>query len=203
MCKILAFEADRRAFNITINSFGTDLTKDDRLKVRRCSRGRQGLHACADRPLFFSFFFSFFSFFSFFFFFFFSALVVAITASRPHASFSQLYPTIGRLYPEGLSMLSDCSDYDEVVRVVEYYAEYRGMFEGVGTGPGEKTLEDKFFEYEVRFWDAPATGAGAQAESCRGASCVCAARTPHDCAALTPCVTFKRPLPPLLRCSPA
>lgn len=35
MCKILAFEADRRAFNITINSFGTDLTKDDRLKVRR------------------------------------------------------------------------------------------------------------------------------------------------------------------------
>jgi V-type H+-transporting ATPase subunit d len=34
MCKILAFEADRRAFNITINSFGTDLTKDDRLKVR-------------------------------------------------------------------------------------------------------------------------------------------------------------------------
>lgn len=47
-------------------------------------------------------------------------------------------------------MLSDCSDYDEVVRVVEHYAEYRGMFEGVGTGPGEKTLEDKFFEYEVR-----------------------------------------------------
>jgi len=93
MCKILAFEADRRAFNITINSFGTDLTKDDRLK---------------------------------------------------------LYPTIGRLYPEGLSMLSDCSDYDEVVRVVEYYAEYRGMFEGVGTGPGEKTLEDKFFEYEAK-----------------------------------------------------
>jgi hypothetical protein len=24
------------------------------------------------------------------------------------------------------------------------------MFEGVGTGPGEKTLEDKFFECEVR-----------------------------------------------------
>lgn len=27
------FEADRRAFNITINSFGTELTKDDRVKL--------------------------------------------------------------------------------------------------------------------------------------------------------------------------
>jgi hypothetical protein len=27
MCEVLAFEADRRAFIITINSFGTELTK--------------------------------------------------------------------------------------------------------------------------------------------------------------------------------
>jgi len=93
MCKILGFEADRRAFNITINSFGTDLTKEDRLK---------------------------------------------------------LYPTVGKLFPEGLALLADCSDYEEVVRVAEYYAEYRNMFEGVGTGPGEKTLEDKFFEHEAK-----------------------------------------------------
>lgn len=33
MCEILAFEADRRAFMITINSFGTELTKDDREKL--------------------------------------------------------------------------------------------------------------------------------------------------------------------------
>jgi len=33
MCEILAFEADRRAINITINSFGTDLSKDDREKL--------------------------------------------------------------------------------------------------------------------------------------------------------------------------
>ena len=32
MCEILGFEADRRAFIITINSFGTELTKDDRLE---------------------------------------------------------------------------------------------------------------------------------------------------------------------------
>lgn len=29
MCPILAFEADRRAITITINSFRTDLLKDD------------------------------------------------------------------------------------------------------------------------------------------------------------------------------
>lgn len=33
MLEILAFEADRRAFIITINSFGTELTKEDRAKL--------------------------------------------------------------------------------------------------------------------------------------------------------------------------
>lgn len=33
MAGILQFEADRRAINITINSFGTELTKDDRSKL--------------------------------------------------------------------------------------------------------------------------------------------------------------------------
>lgn len=28
--------------------------------------------------------------------------------------------------------------------------EYKELFEGAGTNPGDKTLEDKFFEYEVR-----------------------------------------------------
>lgn len=28
---------------------------------------------------------------------------------------------------------------------------YKELFEGSGTGPGEKTLEDKFFEQEVNF----------------------------------------------------
>merc|ERR1712212_1039372 len=34
--------------------------------------------------------------------------------------------------------------------VAEYYSEYKQCFEGAGTDPGEKTLEDKFFEEEVR-----------------------------------------------------
>lgn len=39
MCEILAFEADRRCFIITINSFGTELSKDDRVKLYpKCGR---------------------------------------------------------------------------------------------------------------------------------------------------------------------
>lgn len=33
MCRILSFEADRRTLNITINSFGTELTKDQRARL--------------------------------------------------------------------------------------------------------------------------------------------------------------------------
>lgn len=61
---ILKFEADRRAFIITINSFGTELTMDDREK---------------------------------------------------------LYPTCGKLYPEGLARLARCEDYDQVKAVADFY----------------------------------------------------------------------------------
>ncbi|CAH1780406.1 unnamed protein product [Owenia fusiformis] len=92
MCEALAFEADRRAFIITINSFGTELTKDDRAK---------------------------------------------------------LYPRCGQLYPDGLAVLARADDQDQVRSVADYY-EYKSLFEGAGTNPGEKTLEDKFFEHEVK-----------------------------------------------------
>lgn len=91
MCEILAFEADRRAFIITINSFGTELSKDDRAK---------------------------------------------------------LYPRCGKLHPDGLAALARAEDYEQVKAVAEYYAEYAKLFEGA-SNPGEKTLEDKFFEHEV------------------------------------------------------
>ena len=32
------------------------------------------------------------------------------------------------------------------------FQEYRVLFEDSGTNPGEKTLEDKFFEHEVEAW---------------------------------------------------
>ncbi|XP_040288050.1 V-type proton ATPase subunit d 2 [Bufo bufo] len=93
MCPILEFEADRRAFIITINSFGTELNKEDR---------------------------------------------------------ETLYPTCGKLYPEGLRLLANAEDYGQVKNTAEYYAQYRALFEGVGSGNEEKTLEDKFFEHEVQ-----------------------------------------------------
>ncbi len=31
------------------------------------------------------------------------------------------------------------------------FQDYKQCFDGAGTNPGEKTLEDKFFEYEVFF----------------------------------------------------
>nr|XP_056710655.1 V-type proton ATPase subunit d 2 [Euleptes europaea] len=93
MCPLLEFEADRRAFIITINSFGTELSKEDRQK---------------------------------------------------------LYPTCGKLYPEGLRLLANAEDYEQVKGVADYYGEYRACFEGIGGGTGEKTLEDAFFEQEVR-----------------------------------------------------
>lgn len=38
-CYVFQFEADRRAFIITINSFGTELSKEDRAKLYpRCGR---------------------------------------------------------------------------------------------------------------------------------------------------------------------
>lgn len=33
---------------------------------------------------------------------------------------------------------------------VLFHQEYKALFEGAGTNSGEKTLEDKFFEHEVR-----------------------------------------------------
>jgi len=93
MCELLAFEADRRAFMITINSFGVELTKDERTK---------------------------------------------------------LYPRCGKLFPDGLQQLAKAEEYEQVRIVAENYAEYKALFDNVGTNPGDKTIEDRFFEQEVK-----------------------------------------------------
>ena len=91
----IAFEADRRALIITINSFGTELSKEDRAK---------------------------------------------------------LFPHCGNLYPDGLAALARADDYEQVRTVADYYADYKLLFEGQTgqSGQEEKTLEDKFFEHEVK-----------------------------------------------------
>ncbi|CAG8454981.1 3091_t:CDS:2 [Ambispora leptoticha] len=92
MCEILEFEADRRTINITINSFNTELSRDDRGK---------------------------------------------------------LFPSLGRLYPDGHAKLLRADDPEQVKSVVEVWTEYRQFFETSITSSETKTLEDRFFEYEV------------------------------------------------------
>ena len=100
MSRILAFEADRRTLNITINSFGTELSKDQR---------------------------------------------------------ARLFPTIGRLYPEGNNALARADDYETVIAAVDHIAEYKAFFDKTGGAGGNSaandesggaSLEDEFFKYD-------------------------------------------------------
>lgn len=100
MSEILSFEADRRSINITLNSFGTELSKQDRKK---------------------------------------------------------LYPSFGKLYPEGTMMLSRADEIDSVRAAVEGVGEYKGFFDQGGYGNGgsmlggqqPKSLEDLFYQKEM------------------------------------------------------
>ncbi|KKY22867.1 putative vacuolar atp synthase subunit d [Phaeomoniella chlamydospora] len=105
MSEILEFEADRRAINITINSFGTDLSKQDRKKM---------------------------------------------------------YPEFGKLYPEGMLMLSRADDVEGVALAVSGNSDYKAFFDQVGlnqsggagnmsggTASDGKSLEDLFYQKEM------------------------------------------------------
>ena len=105
MSDILEFEADRRAINITMNSFGTELSKDQRRK---------------------------------------------------------LYPEFGKLYPEGMLMLSRADDVEGVSLAVSGNADYKRFFDEVGLNQGggvgnqaggiggdQKSLEDMFYLKEM------------------------------------------------------
>ena len=106
MSEILEFEADRRAINITLNSFGTELSKDQRRK---------------------------------------------------------LYPDFGKLYPEGMLMLSRADDIEGVGLAVSGVGDYKRFFDeaglnqsgmGVGnmaggTGGDQRSLEDMFYQKEM------------------------------------------------------
>ena len=106
MSDLLDFEADRRSINITLNSFGTELSKAERKK---------------------------------------------------------LYPNIGKLYPEGILMLSRADDIEGVRIAVEGISDYRAIFEQTGLGQGangglsnmaggsgdSRSMEDVFYQKEM------------------------------------------------------
>ena len=108
MSEMLEFEADRRAINITLNSFGTELTKAERNK---------------------------------------------------------LYPSFGRLYPEGTLMLSRADDIDGVRLALSGVEDLQEFFSsaqlgrgpsGPGNAEGEiddgspRSLEDMFYLKEMK-----------------------------------------------------
>lgn len=97
---LLSFEADRRTLNITLNSFGTSLTKEQRAK---------------------------------------------------------LFPSIGRLYPEGNNALARADDVDQVKAVCDMVPEYKSWWKegGSGMSGGDdgsevEELEGKMFREETR-----------------------------------------------------
>ncbi|KFY23698.1 hypothetical protein V493_05680 [Pseudogymnoascus sp. VKM F-4281 (FW-2241)] len=107
MSEMLEFEADRRSINITLNSFGTELSKQDRRK---------------------------------------------------------LYPSFGKLFPEGILMLSRADDIEGVRLAVEGNSDYKSYFDQTGLGQGggigagnmsggaggdTKNLEDLFYQKEM------------------------------------------------------
>ncbi|KAF5340760.1 hypothetical protein D9611_007494 [Ephemerocybe angulata] len=105
MQRTLAFEADRRTINITVNSFNTELSKEQRAK---------------------------------------------------------LFPTIGRLWPEGNNQLAKADDIDQVRAACETVSEYRTFFNDAGVSSSSahgnggiddlaaaSMLEDRFFRMEV------------------------------------------------------
>ena len=106
MSEVLEFEADRRSINITLNSFGTELSKQERRK---------------------------------------------------------LYPSLGKLYPEGTLMLSRADDVEGVRIAIDLVSDYKSFFEQAGLSQGgpsvgnmaggagseSKSLEDLFYQKEM------------------------------------------------------
>ena len=120
------FEADRRAFIITINSFGTELTKDDRVKLYpRCGKlfpdGLAALGRADDYE--------------------------QVKAVAEYYSVSSVQQLIA--FHAFCSLITNTENCSHTSLVVFFFQEYKTLFEGAGNNPGEKTLEDKFFEYEV------------------------------------------------------
>ena len=56
---------------------------------------------------------------------------------------------IGQIYPEGTARLAMATDIDGVRAAVDAYPEYRALLQEGGFEE-EKSVEDQFFELEVR-----------------------------------------------------
>ncbi|KAF1743606.1 hypothetical protein MXB_4282, partial [Myxobolus squamalis] len=61
-----------------------------------------------------------------------------------------LYPKCGLLYPFGLKKLTKAENFDDVKEAANFYMEYEPLFREPSLIYSGKTIEDRFFEYEVK-----------------------------------------------------
>ncbi|XP_037537215.1 V-type proton ATPase subunit d 1-like [Nematolebias whitei] len=63
---------------------------------------------------------------------------------------SVLYPSCGKLFPEGLQLLAKAEDHEQVKAVADCYPDYKLIFDEQESGSDFRSLEDRFFEQEVK-----------------------------------------------------
>jgi len=61
-----------------------------------------------------------------------------------------LYPKLGTLYPEGIEKLAKADEPEDVVKTVTDYGKDYAKYISIVTSTEDKSLEDAFFEHEVR-----------------------------------------------------
>ncbi|WOK95777.1 V-type proton ATPase subunit d2 isoform X1 [Canna indica] len=120
MSDLLAFEADRRAVNITINSIGTELTRDDRRKLYSN----------------FGLLYVFSSFYH---------IVRFIGGCLLILQINILF----HRYPYGHEELAVCEDIDQVRGAMEKYPPYQSIFAKLSYGESQM-LDKAFYEEEVK-----------------------------------------------------
>lgn len=63
---------------------------------------------------------------------------------------SKLYPQIGKLYPTGHAKLMRAEDVDQIRMACSQYSNYAQMFDSINILGSERSLDDKFFDEEVK-----------------------------------------------------
>jgi len=62
----------------------------------------------------------------------------------------RLYPAVGYLYPAGTAKLADVSTEEQLGNALEAFPQYASVWMMHGTGAGDKSIDDAFYERDVQ-----------------------------------------------------
>jgi V-type H+-transporting ATPase subunit d len=62
----------------------------------------------------------------------------------------RLYPSVGNLYPAGTTELTEVSNEEELGRVLDLFPQYAAIWSLHGSGTGDKSIDDAFYERDVQ-----------------------------------------------------